>query len=68
MNDLVDVVEGDDVTFENMSTLFRFRKLVARPTNDDVLLVQDVVMEDLLEEKTRGTPSTSASMLQPKPT
>ncbi len=48
-DDLVDVVERDDQSLEDVGPLLGLAQLVARATHDDVLLVLDVVEEHLLE-------------------
>ena len=48
-DDLVDVVERDDQTLEDVGTLLGLAQLVARATLDDVDLMIDVVVQHVLE-------------------
>ena len=77
LDDLVDVVEGDAVAFEQVRALFGFAQVVASAPRDDVLAVRDEVLEHLLEREhprfhrdravgARLPTGTSASMLKPK--
>ena len=48
-DDLVDIVEGNDETLEDVSALFGLAQLVTCAALDDVDLVVDVVIEHVLE-------------------
>ena len=50
-NHLVDVVQGDDVAFQDMFAFLGLCELVARTALDDVFLMKDVVVEHLLERE-----------------
>ena len=49
MDDLVDVVEGDDQTLEDMGPFLRLVQLILGSTDDDVFLMLDIVFEDILQ-------------------
>ena len=51
LNDFVDVVERDHITFEDMGTLLGLGQLVASTANDNVALMIDVVAEHLTKRK-----------------
>ena len=51
VDDLVDMVERNDIAFENMGARFGFCQVIARPAHDDVFLVLDVIVQRFFERK-----------------
>ena len=54
LDNFVDVVQGNEQAFKNMSALFGLAQFVLGTTRDDVLLVEDVVMQHFLQGKRTG--------------
>ena len=55
LDHFVDVIDGDDLAFEDVGVFFGFGQQVARAADDDVLAVVAVLFQHLLEIEDAGT-------------
>ena len=65
-DDLVEVADGDQQTFQDVGPLLGFVKLEARPADDDFLLVRDVVTQHVAQAEGLGHPVREGQHVDPE--